>query len=119
MAITSYRVKLFEEIGDSAAVSTDDGDRIHDKIASALQKGLVVEIDFQNINLITSAFLNAAIGQLYGEFTSDKLKEKMKVLNATQDDLRLVKLVTDRAKEYFSEKREGLEESIKKGLEGE
>lgn len=119
MAITSYRIKLFEEVGDSAAVSTDDGDAIHSKIETALEKGLMVEIDFQNITLITSAFLNSAIGQLYGSFTSEKLKEKMKVVNATQNDLRLIKLVTDRAKEYFSEKREGLEDSIKKGLDGE
>jgi hypothetical protein len=108
-------VNVFEKIGSTAAVSSADGELLFKLIAKALKNKAKVVLDFKNIELITSTFLNAAIGQLYGFFDDSDLKKQVSVTNMANDDLALLKKVVERAKEYF-EDREDVEMGIKDGL---
>lgn len=94
-------VRVFEVVGSALCVASDDGQKVHDQVAAALRGNHKVELSFRNIKSLTSAFLNAAIGQLYGEFSEEQIRTGLSVVDATQDDLLLVKRVADRAKEYF------------------
>lgn len=110
------RISIYELIASSAAVSSEDGERLYQRIAKGLKEdGIRIILDFINIELITSTFLNAAIGQLYGKYDSPFLKKRLKVENMAPEDLELLKKVVDRAKEYFKDKR-GIESSIKEAL---
>ena len=44
---------------------------------------------------LTSAFLNAAIGQLYGTFSEGQIRSQLKVEDVEPDDLALLKRVVD------------------------
>ncbi|NIW80624.1 MAG: DUF4325 domain-containing protein, partial [Calditrichae bacterium] len=81
MPLKEIIVKIFEQIGSTAAVASDDGEQIYSRIQKALNNDLIVRLDFKNIELITSSFLNAAIGQLYNSFESQFLREHLKVEN--------------------------------------
>jgi len=94
-------IRVFEVVGSPLCVASDDGQKVHDQIAAALRAGRKVELSFQNVSSLTSAFLNAAIGQLYSEFSEEEIKANLSVIDASQDDLLLIKRVVDRAKEYF------------------
>ncbi|MBU0701451.1 STAS-like domain-containing protein [bacterium] len=110
------KVNIFEQIGSSAAVSSEDGELLYNRIAKGLkEKEVKVILDFINIELITSTFLNAAIGQLYNEYDSPFLRERLKVENMTGEDLELLKKVVERAKEYFKNKAT-MDASIKEAL---
>lgn len=100
-----------------SAVSSDDGDQIFFLTKTAIQKGLIVEIDFSNISLVTTAFLNAAIGQLYSLFDSKILNEQIRFTNVTNEDSALIYSVIKRAKEYFANKK-GFEDSADKSIYG-
>jgi hypothetical protein len=102
--------------GDTA-VSTDDGDVVYQKIVAILELGNPVELDFSGINIMTTAFLNAAIGQLYSAFTSEQLNSLLKLVNVAADDRILFKKVIERAKEYFQNKK-GFEDSANKAIYG-
>lgn len=108
-------INIFEKLGSVAAVSSDDGEQLFALIKKALKNNVLLVLDFSNIELITSTFLNAAIGQLYNEFESQFLKEHLRVENMEDDDLILLKKVVDRAKEYFENKK-NVEKGIKAGL---
>ena len=58
-------------------------------------------LSFMNVTSLTSAFLNAAIGQLYGEFSEEEIRAKLTVKDMEQDDLVLLKRVVETAKAYF------------------
>lgn len=94
-------VLVFEVVGSGICVSSDDGQKVHDQIAAALRKGKKVRVSFLNVDSLTSAFLNAAIGQLYGEFPDEKIKESLAVSDMEADDLALLKRVVETAKSYF------------------
>lgn len=97
-----FIITIFEEVGGNSAISVEDGSNIFHKIDSALSQNLSVTLDFQNIDLIITAFLNAAIGQLYSKYTSEKLNQNLELINIKPEDVRLFKKVIERAKEFFS-----------------
>ncbi len=104
MKIKNINIRIFQEIGTNIAVSLKDGDKIYQKINTVFEKNIQVNLDFINIKIITSAFLNAAIGQLYNKYNSDKLKNSLKLINMTPEDKELLKRVVDRAQEYYKDK---------------
>jgi hypothetical protein len=94
-------ISLIEAIGSPHAVSSADGGTVHDRIAEALRRDQSVVLSFAGVEDVTSAFLNAAIGQLYGEFNEDLIREHLRVVDAEGDQLVLLKRVVDRAKDFF------------------
>lgn len=115
MKTTKIIIRIFDEIGGDAAISVSDGDKIYQKIDQALSSKLVVVLDFQNISLIITAFLNACIGQLYSKYSSEELQLLLKVENVSIENKHLFQKVISRAKEYF-ENPDDFEKSIDKVL---
>ncbi|MEK7275520.1 MAG: STAS-like domain-containing protein [Candidatus Desantisbacteria bacterium] len=98
------KISIFEQIGSNAAVSSEDGEVLYERIVKGLaEKDVIIILDFTNIEIITPTFLNAAIGQLYNKYDSPFLRERLKVNNLAKEDLELLKKVVERAKEYFKE----------------
>ncbi|MEW6750615.1 MAG: STAS-like domain-containing protein [Candidatus Latescibacterota bacterium] len=94
-------ISLFEVVGSPLCVASGDGQRVHDRLATALQKGRRVSLSFHNVTTLTSAFLNAAIGQLYGTFSEEQIRALLKVQDIEPDDLALLRRVVETAKQYF------------------
>ncbi|MCT4613793.1 MAG: STAS-like domain-containing protein [Marinifilaceae bacterium] len=88
------------------AISTDNGDLIFSHIHEGIKNGYVVHLDFAGIIIMTTAFLNASIGQLYSVYNSDQLNEHLKLINVATDDKILFKKVIERAKQYFENKKD-------------
>ncbi len=97
-------IRLTEIVGSDLCIASEDGQKVHDAIKKALQEEKRIHISFKNVDDLTSAFLNSAIGQLYGEFSEDELKENLAVSDASYEDLLLLKRVIQRAKEFFKDK---------------
>jgi hypothetical protein len=104
-------------INGTSAVSSDDGQLVYEKMEKALQNDKKVELDFKDIEILTTAFLNAAIGQLYSNHTSEELNSRLKVENVSQEDLTLFKKVIHRAKEYYTNPK-GFEDSANNAIYG-
>lgn len=94
-------ISIFEVAGSPLCVASGDGQKVYERVAAALKEGRNVTLSFHNISTLTSAFLNAAIGQLYGEFSEQQIRTLLKVQDIQQDDLALLKRVVETAKEYF------------------
>ena len=72
------RISMFEIVGGSLCVASRDGQKIYDRIAAALKADRHVALSFHKVTTLTAAFLNAAIGQLYGTF-SEEIRSLLKV----------------------------------------
>lgn len=90
------------------AVATDSGDLVYNEIAEQLKQKKELSLDFDGISILTTAFLNAAIGQLYSNesFSSKFLNDHLKIINVQDDDKPLFSIVIQRAKEYFVNKKD-------------
>lgn len=96
-----YKIKVYSVLGHASATSTDDGQELFQRIDSVLESDGYVELDFEGIDLIISAFMNAAIGQLYGKYSTDLIRARINLKNISNEDLFNLKQVTATAKLYF------------------
>ncbi len=96
-------ITIFEIVGSPLCVASSDGQRVYDRLAAALKEGKSAILSFHNVSTLTSAFLNAAIGQLYGEFSEDQIRALLKVQDMEPDDMALLKRVVETAKQYFKD----------------
>ncbi len=95
------KISVFEVVGRTICVSSDNGQKVYDRLVRALGEKHKVLLSFEQITLLTSAFLNTAIGQLYGVFKAEDIRALLRVDMLQQDDLVLLKHVVDTAKLYF------------------
>lgn len=100
----TIRISIYEVVGSSLCVASDDGQKVFERLNIAFETDRNVVLSFLNVTILTSAFLNAAIGQLYGKFDEDHIRSLLKVEDAEQDDLALLKRVVENAKQYFKDK---------------
>ena len=96
-------ISIYQVVGSPLCVASSDGERVHDRIAAALREGRKVSLSFLNVSTLTSAFLNAAIGQLYGEFDEATIRALLEVKDIEPDDRELLKRVVETAKHYFKD----------------
>lgn len=108
-------IKVGNVLNSTFAVSTEQGETIFKLIHDSFTHEDQVTVDFTNVDLIVSTFLNAAIGQLYGEYSTEYIQKHLTVEHMSNEDLQVLKLVTDRAKEYFKDKR-GFDNVFKKNF---
>lgn len=113
----AFKINIYEIIGGNAAVSSDDGQKIFERIHKAFKEDYLVTMDFRNVDLIVSTFLNACIGQLYGFYQSEFIRGHLKVENLSDDDLVILSKVIERAKQYFANKKD-FEDSANKAIYG-
>ena len=73
-------------IDSDLAVSSDDGKKVYQAIVEALRREAIVELDFQGITIVITAFLNMAIGKLYQDFKGDFLNHHLKLVNVDDKD---------------------------------
>ncbi len=94
-------IQLTEVVGSTLCVASEDGLKVFAQISDAIKNGCKIRLSFLNVESLTSAFLNAAIGQLYGQFSEEIIRASMSVSDIDRDDLALLRRVIDIAKLYF------------------
>ena len=103
--MATVKITISVITGTPDCVATTDGQKVHDQIASNLRAGNIVHVSFLGVKSIITAFLNAAIGQLYGEFKEDEISGKIFLIDAKADDIEKVRRVVAGAKLYFKDKK--------------
>ncbi len=114
----SVAISVFGVVGSPLCVASGDGQKVYDRLAATLRQNRRVVLSFLNVSTLTSAFLNTAIGQLYGEFNENHIRELLKVEDMEGEDLALLKRVVDTAKLYFKDP-ERFNQAARETLEGE
>jgi hypothetical protein len=99
-------VRIFDIVGGPLCVSAEDGQKVYEKLVPLVREGHKVALSFDQIEIMISSFLNAAIGQLYEEFTEEQVREQLTVMDMDQEDLTLLKRVVENAKAYFRNPKE-------------
>jgi hypothetical protein len=111
------QLRIRDIINRDTAVSSDDGEIVYNIIVNCINENCVAELDFSDISILTTAFLNSALGQLYNTYSSDQLNTTLRLKNVADEDRILFKKVIERAKEYFANKK-GFEDSADKAIYG-
>lgn len=82
-------------------VTPDEGELIFKKLYECFSEGSKVVLDFSGVEMMTTAFLNVAIGNLYKSYSSEQIKELLELKGLTAISARQIKKVTDTAKLFY------------------
>ncbi len=106
------KINIINVVGSSFCVEAEDGQKVYDLIEKAFNGKNKIILSFLNIELMTTAFLNTAIGQLYKDFSESFIKEHLSVEEISQSGLVSLKRVVETAKLYYKDPN-SIEQSIK------
>jgi Icc-related predicted phosphoesterase len=96
-------IGVYGIVGSSFCIGADDGDLVFQSIQKALKEDKSIIVSFQNVEMITSAFLNSAIGQLYREFSEETIKNHLTLESLSKEDAALLRRVVRTAKLYYAD----------------
>lgn len=95
-------VSIARIVKGGICVAASDGNAVHDTIVGEIKKGNRIKLSFSGVTRMTTAFLNAAVGQLYGEFPEEQIRRQLAPpVDVEPWHLNRLKLVVDRAKTFF------------------
>ena len=98
-----FSFQVYGIVGSPLCVATEDGQKVFDQIAPFLERGHSVELSFLNVEIMATAFLNAAIGQLYGQFEEEAINSLLIVRDLLPEDETLLAWVKESSKRYFED----------------
>jgi len=96
-------IALVNTVGDSACIEAEDGQKVFELIKKALSEGQMVTLSFLNVEMLGVPFLNSAIGQLYGDFSAELIKENLKIEDLSLTGAVSLKRVVDNAKSFYND----------------
>lgn len=112
----TIRKNVYQIVGNGICVEADDGKKVYDVIAEFIKAKQPFVLSFLNVTMLTSAFLNTAIGLLYKDFSEKDIKEYLSVQDIDSTDAVLLKRVVETAKIFYSDP-ERIRNSLKEILE--
>lgn len=106
-----HLIRVYSAVGSAYCVEAEDGYAIFGQIKAAIAAGHPVELSFEHVEILTTAFLNTAVGQLYGVFSEEDIRANLQVSNLLPSGAVALKRVVETAKRYYKDPQ-ALERSI-------
>ena len=97
-------IKLNDYLTLNSGVTPEEGTPVYESIIQAFREGHNVVLDFSEVTMLTTAFLNVVIGDLYKDYTSEDLKNRLVLVNYSDSTAARIKKVTDNAKLFYKDK---------------
>lgn len=101
MATTATQVLVSDAIDSPIAVSTEKAQRLFELLREKIGAGETVELAFTGIRNTITAFLNTAIGQLYGIYSDEVLSEQLIIIGGSAEIDEMLRMSIENAKRYF------------------
>lgn len=98
-------IDVAKTIGTPSALTQEQGDIIYNKISDAFEKKEIIVLDFSNVESMISPFLNNSIGQLYGKYSSDDIKQYLKLKKFPSAKNSTLNIVINNAKNFYANKK--------------
>lgn len=98
-------IDVAEKINNPSALTQEQGDIIYNTIISSFEKNETIALDFTNVESMISPFLNNAIGQLYGKYTSEQIKKNLELVNFPSNKNSTLNIVINNAKVFYANQK--------------
>lgn len=93
---------VYQIVGNEICVEAEDGLKVSAIIRDFISNKKKIQLSFLNVKMLTSAFLNTAIGVLYKDFSDEDIKTYLSVTDIDSTDAVLLKRVVETAKAFYS-----------------
>jgi len=92
------KINIVETIQNTLCTESADGQKVYTLISGVLSERKTVHVSFLNVEIVTVGFLNAAIGQLYQNYSKEEIKSGVLIEHLSLSGAVILKHVVDRVK---------------------
>lgn len=110
--MSTTKTSIFNIVGNSLCIEATDGERVFQLVSKAMRENRAVELSFLNVEMLTSAFLNTAIGQLYRDFSEETILKLCQIVDMQPSDTALLQRVIATAKQFYANPKR-LDDSVR------
>jgi hypothetical protein len=96
-------INIANIIGDVYGIEAAEGQKVFSLIKRAFEEKRKVVLSFLNIEILTTAFLNTAVGELYRDFSEEEIKANLKLENLNEAGRIKLKKVVEIAKLRYND----------------
>lgn len=89
-------------IGSPLCIAAEDAQKIFGRLKSLLQSGKTVTLSFHGVTMLIPLFFNVAVGQLYGSFSGEEIRSRLRVEGLCAEDRKLLKHTMENAEKYHA-----------------
>jgi len=111
-------IRVADLINSPRAVDIVHGERVYKEICPLLKTGQKVQLSFAGITMVITAFLNEAVGKLYGEMPEADINALLEISDLRDAFQPALDKSIQWSKAYF-QNRERMEQSISEDLPNE
>lgn len=106
-------INVIDEVGAPNCITSVAGGKVLAKIEEEFGKGSKVQLSFKGVNILTTAFLNTAVGKLYGSFKPQQIKDDLSFSDLDPYDEYLLERVQSVADQFYNNGgQQGIQKSI-------
>lgn len=99
--MTNTTINIQTVLGDVNGVEAEEGQQIYDLILKAFFQSSKVILSFNNMETLSEDFLQAAVGQLYKNYSHAEIKENMQIEGISFSGKVALKRIVDKARESY------------------
>jgi hypothetical protein len=92
---------VIRDLCGPVCVSPSNGGKICWEVGCYLSEGHAVLLDFTGVEILTPAFLNAAVSCLHGQYSADELLQRVSWRGLDPSDAALLELVCQNANRFY------------------
>lgn len=110
------RLHIFAIVGNDAPMTEEEGQKVFEAIVSQFKRGTRFYLAFGGVRFMAVPFLQKSIGQLYGHFSEEYIRENLELEDFPDCYKFSLEKVVENAKYFYRDKEEAerrLQESIK------
>lgn len=111
-------LNVYSIINSPYCVDAADGEKIYELLFKSISEKKHVTLSFKGIELVITAFLNTAVGQLYRDFSDETIKMYLSKTDYKEEFESCWEKVISGAPVYYAN-REELESKMDEILEGQ
>lgn len=115
-------IKVREFLNNPLAVSTDKAENIFMQCKDIIENDGNIILDFDDVKLVITAFLNISIGKLYGlNFDFKTIDKKIEFQNASPSIKKMIDKVIENSKKYYLNREEGIKNNsyLNRSIDGD
>ena len=113
-----FQINIADLIGKPRAIAAADGEMVFKEIYPLVKAGTPVTLSFAGIRMVITAFLNAAIGQLYRDIPVEEVNRLVEVVDLPEAFQPALEHSKTWSQAFYADP-ERLERSIKEVMEDE
>lgn len=100
----TIKKSVYQIVGNPLCIEANDGLKVSAIVSEFIKNKQPICLSFLNVQMITTSFLNTAIGILYKDFSENDIKKFLFVSDISATDVVSLERVVSNAKIFYSDK---------------